>query len=117
VPFVRATTAAFDWIVLAALLAQLVTGVAVAIAYSWGSSWFAAVAAPYLWSLARLQPDITAVAALPALVKAHVLGAFLLVGVFPFSRLVHVLQVPTPYLWRRPQVVRWYRPRPMPLEK
>jgi nitrate reductase gamma subunit len=112
VPFVRATTARFDWIVLAALLAQLVTGVAVAISYSWGSSWFAAVATPYLLSLARLRPDVGAIAALPLLVKAHVLGAFLLVGVFPFSRLVHVLQVPTPYLWRRPQIVRWYRPRP-----
>ncbi|MFQ6610595.1 MAG: respiratory nitrate reductase subunit gamma [Fidelibacterota bacterium] len=26
---------------------------------------------------------------------------------FPFSRLVHVLVVPNPYLWRRPQLVRW----------
>ena len=117
VPFVRTTTAASDWIVLAALLVQLASGVAVAIVYSWGSSWFAVVAAPYLWSLARLQPDIAAIASLPVVVKAHVLGAFLLVGVFPFSRLVHVLQVPTPYLWRPPQVVRWYKPRPLPLEK
>jgi nitrate reductase gamma subunit len=113
VPLVRATTAAFDWIVLAALLAQLVTGVAVAITYSWGSSWFAIVAAPYLLSLARMRPDIGAIVGLPVLVKSHLLGAFLLVGVFPFSRLVHVLQVPAPYLWRRPQVVRWYRPRPI----
>jgi nitrate reductase gamma subunit len=114
---VRVTTTPLDWIVLCALLVQIASGVAVAIAYSWGSSWFAAVASPYLWSLARLRPDVAAMAALPFVVKAHVIGAFLLVGIFPFSRLVHVVNVPTPYLWRRPQVVRWYRPRPVPLEK
>ena len=113
----RVTTTPEDWIVLALLLAQILSGVAVAIAYSWGSSWFAALGAPYLRSLLRLRPDVAAMAALPIAVKAHVAGAFLLVGIFPFTRLVHVLAVPAPYLWRRPQVVRWYRPRPVPLEK
>jgi len=114
---VRITTTVFDWIVLALLLGQLVSGVAVAVAYSWGSSWFAGVAAPYLWSLARVRPDIAAIAAMPLAVKGHVIGAWLLLGLFPFSRLVHVLNVPMPYLWRRPQVVRWYRPRSVALEK
>jgi nitrate reductase gamma subunit len=114
---VRTTTAAFDWIVLVLLLVQIVSGVGVAIAYSWGSSWFAAVATPYLWSIVSLRPDIAAVAALPLAVKAHVIGAWLLVAIFPFSRLVHVLNVPLPYVWRRPQVVRWYRARPLSLEK
>jgi len=27
---------------------------------------------------------------------------------FPFTRLVHLLVVPNPYLWRKPQMVRWY---------
>ena len=27
--------------------------------------------------------------------------------VFPFTRLVHVLVVPNPYLWRKTQVVIW----------
>lgn len=47
--------------------------------------------------------------ALPPLVKSHIVGAYVLIGFFPFTRLVHVLVVPNPYLWRRPQVVRWYR--------
>ena len=114
---VRVTTTVFDWIVLVLLLGQIVSGVAVAIAYSWGSSWFAGVATPYLWSVARVRPDVAAVAAMPLAVKGHVIGAWLLVGLFPFSRLVHVLNVPMPYVWRRPQVVRWYRPRPVALEK
>jgi nitrate reductase gamma subunit len=65
----------------------------------------------------RVRPDVAAIAAMPLAVKAHVVGAWLLIGLFPFSRLVHVLHVPLPYLWRRPQIVRWYRPRPVALEK
>jgi nitrate reductase gamma subunit len=114
---VRVTTGAFDWIVLAVLMAQVASGVGVAIAYSWGSSWFAAVAAPYLWSIVRLRPEVAAVASLPIAVKAHLIGALVLVGIFPFSRLVHVISVPAPYVWRRPQIVRWYRARPVSLEK
>jgi nitrate reductase gamma subunit len=45
---------------------------------------------------------------MPLLVRAHIVGAWLLLAVFPFSRLVHILVVPNPYLWRAPQVVRWY---------
>jgi nitrate reductase gamma subunit len=66
---------------------------------------------PYLWSLVRLSPDLGPVAALPFAVKLHVVNAYLVIGLFPFTRLVHVLVVPNPYLWRRPQVVRWYRRR------
>lgn len=114
---VRATTAPFDWIVLGVLLAEIVSGIYVAISYSWGSSWFVGVAEPYLWSVAALRPDVAAIVAMPFGVQAHVLGAWLLVAVFPFSRLVHVLSVPVAYLWRPLQVVRWYRPRPFSLEK
>jgi nitrate reductase gamma subunit len=35
-------------------------------------------------------------------------NAFVLIGIFPFSRLVHILVVPNQYLWRKRQVVRWY---------
>lgn len=98
-----------DWVVLALLLVQAVSGVAVALTYRWGSSWFAATAAPYLWSVFLLGPDVTVMSIMPWLVKVHVINAWLLVGFAPFSRLVHVLVAPLPYLWRRPQVVRWYR--------
>lgn len=106
---VRTVTTWADWVVLALLLFQVLGGVYVAIVYPWGSSWFASIAAPYLWSLLRLAPDLVAVAAFPIAVKLHITNAFLLILFFPFTRLVHVLVVPNPYLWRRPQVVRWYR--------
>jgi nitrate reductase gamma subunit len=117
VPTVRVTTTVVDWVVLAALLAQIVSGVAVAVVDSWGSSWFAAIASPYLWSILRFHPDVAAMAALPLAAKAHAVGAFVLIGVFPFTRLMHVITVPAAYLWRRPQLVRWHRRRSVALEK
>lgn len=112
-PPVKVVTSWADWIVLALLLVQVLSGVYIAIAFPWGSSWFASIAAPYLWSLLRLGPDLVAVSALPFWVKAHIANAFVLILFFPFTRLVHILVVPNPYLWRKPQVVRWYR-RPVP---
>jgi len=106
---VRVVTGSWDWVVYALLLVQIAFGVFVAVFHTWGSTWFAAVGSPYLWSLVRLDPDIAAVAALPLLARAHIVSAWLLLAVFPFSRLVHILAVPNPYLWRRPQVVRWHR--------
>jgi nitrate reductase gamma subunit len=115
VPVLRISTTKFDWAVYALLLAQIVTGVVLAVSYTWGSSWYAAAAAPYLWSLVTLQPDAGLVAATPLVVRVHVVLAWLLVAVFAFSRLVHVLTVPNHYFWRAPQVVRWYRRPAAPL--
>lgn len=103
----RVTTTA-DWIVLGILLAQIGTGIWVALFHPWGSSWFAAALTPYLWSLVRFSPDVIAVSALPPIVKMHIALAWTLIAFFPFTRLVHILVVPNPYLWRKPQVVRWY---------
>ncbi len=104
----RVTTKA-DWVLYALLLVQLASGVYVAVFHPWGSSWFASTASPYLWSLAKLSPQVDWVAALPWAVKLHILNAWLLIGFFPFTRLVHILVVPNPYLWRKRQVVRWNR--------
>jgi nitrate reductase gamma subunit len=46
---------------------------------------------------------------MPLGVQLHILMAFIIICIAPFTRLVHILVVPNPYLWRRPQVVRWYR--------
>jgi len=107
----RAVTTTSDWIVYALLGVQVVTGIGVALFHGWGSSWFATSLTPWFRSLLALQPDLAHVAALPWLVKLHVVNAWLLIGFFPFTRLVHVLVVPNPYLWRRAQVVLWNRDR------
>lgn len=105
----RTATHWVDWAVYSILLTQLASGVAVAVLYPWGSSWFAAAAVPYLRSLFLLQPDVALVGAMPVMAKLHLTGTWLLLALFPFSRLVHVIVVPNPYFWRAPQVVRWTR--------
>jgi nitrate reductase gamma subunit len=105
---VRVVTSLLDWVIYGLLILQAVSGVYIAIFHPWGSSWFAASISPYLWSLVRFNPDITYLATMPLAVKLHIVCFYLLIGLFPFSRLVHILVVPNPYLWRKPQVVRWY---------
>ena len=105
---VRTVTSPTDWILFGMLLVQTASGVSIALFYPWGSSWFATNLSPYLWSIVKLAPDVSFVVAMPWLIKLHVVLAFLTIGFFPFTRLVHVLVIPNPYLWRKPQVVRWY---------
>lgn len=106
---IRTVTSPADIALHLLLLVQVGSGVYVAVSHSWGSSWFAASASPYLWSIITLDPDITYVLAMPFAVKLHIVNACLVIGFFPFTRLVHILVIPNPYLWRKPQIVRWNR--------
>jgi nitrate reductase gamma subunit len=109
VPKVRRVTTLVDWIVYGQLLFQVGSGIYIAVFHPWGSAWFAAAVTPYLRSLILFNPQVGYIAAMPLMAKLHIISAFLLIGFFPFTRLVHILVVPNPYLWRRTQVVRWYR--------
>lgn len=104
----RVVTSVVDWIVLIVILVQVLSGMGIAIFYGWGSSWFASSLAPYLLSILKLNPDISYVRGLPWLPKLHIINAYIFILLFPFTRLVHLLVVPNPYLWRKPQLVRWY---------
>jgi len=110
-PRIRAVTTWMDIAVEVLLIAQVVLGLWMAFTLRWGSSWFAAVLTPYLWSVLLLQPDIAAVSALPWLVKLHIIGAYLIFAFIPFSRLVHLLVAPLHYIWRPYQRVIWNWPR------
>jgi len=105
----RIVATPMDWLLFILLLVEIIAGVAIAVLYPWGASWFAAAAAPYLSSLFTLNPDFGYITLMPWLVKLHIVNAYLLILLFPFTRLVHILVIPNPYLWRKPQVVRWYR--------
>jgi nitrate reductase gamma subunit len=73
------------------VLVGLISGVGTAILYRWGSSWSVVTLAPYLYSLARLEPTTTLVTHLPLLVKLHVVCAFAIVAVFPFTETASLL--------------------------
>ncbi len=104
---IRIITTRMDMILLTLLLLQVGLGVYIAVSFRWGSNWYAISAVPYLWSLLTLNPDISQVATFPLAVKLHILGAYALVAVMPFTRLVHVLVMPLHYLWRPYQKVVW----------
>jgi nitrate reductase gamma subunit len=108
---VQAVSSPMDWVVLLLLLVSVVTGVITATAYRFGSYWFTGVFTPYIVSLLTLQPNVALVAPLPWVIKLHVFNFFVLLVVFPFSRLVHIITYPLSYLMRPWQIVVWYRRR------
>ena len=103
----RRVTSWGDWFIYGGLFVQVVTGIGIAVFHGWGSSWFATSMSPWLWSLAKLSPDVSYLVTMPLMVKLHIINAFLIIAVFPFTRLVHILVAPNPYLWRKTQVVLW----------
>ena len=106
---IRVVTPKSDLAVYFLLFTQITTGLLIAYFHRWGSSWFASTLTPYLFSLVTFSPDIRAVEIMPITVKIHMVSAFLLIGLIPFTRLVHFLVFPFSYLVRRPQVVIWNR--------
>jgi NNP family nitrate/nitrite transporter-like MFS transporter len=94
VPRVRAVTTVMDVVVLALLVAQVGLGVYVTLSLRWGSVWYLHTAVPWLRSLASLSPEPQYASVLPLAVKAHVVLAFVLVALIPFSRLAHVVSFP-----------------------
>lgn len=106
-PRIRVVTTWMDYAAGLLFLCQIILGCTTAVAYRWGSSWFASDLTPYLWSLVKLNPHIDAVKAMPLIVQLHVIGAFLIVLILPFTRLMHLLVAPFHYLLRPFQRVIW----------
>lgn len=115
-PRVKAVTTVMDWVLLGSLGLQVVMGFWVAFFYRWGSEWYLHTSVPWLVSLVNFNPQIQYVTAMPVPVQIHMFNAFVIVMLFPFTRLVHVVTVPLTYLFRPYQVVIWYRNRKVPYE-
>jgi len=96
-----------DMLVYVVLLVQVISGLGVALFAGWGSSWFAGVLTPYLRSVFSFNPDISAVSAMPWIVQIHIISAFFIIAIIPFTRFMHFLVAPIDYTWRRYQVVIW----------
>lgn len=108
---IRIVTTPLDWAILGLLLVQVSLGLWTAFVYRWGATWFIHTATPWVVSLATLRPAPEYVASLPLVPKLHFLNGTLLIALFPFGRLVHMVTFPVSYLWRRVQLVIWARPR------
>lgn len=107
-PRLYPVTNKMDFVVYVLLILQTFAGLWIAYNFRWGSSWFSTLLSPYLNSIFKLNPDITAVVLLPWPVKLHIAGAYIIIGILPFSRLIHMLVLPLNYIWRPYQQVMWY---------
>lgn len=106
---IRAVTSRMDVVILIMLLAQVATGVYIALFDRWGSAWYVSTAVPYLRSLVKFNPETELLAALPLMVRLHVINTFAILAVYPFTRLVHITTFPLTYMWRPYQLVIWMR--------
>jgi nitrate reductase gamma subunit len=87
----RQGVGAADWLLFALLLVQLVGGAVMAAFYPWGPSGQAVSVVPYLRSLVQFVPDLGTVSDLPDAVKLHLVTAWLVVLVLPFTRAVGLM--------------------------
>ena len=104
---VKAVTSYSDWILLVLILIQAATGVYMGLFVRWGMQWYLYTAVPWLYSLLTLNPQIGYVSGLPLVFKIHVAGAFLILAVLPFTKLVHFLFLPLDFLKDPLLLYRW----------
>ena len=100
-------TSIMDIVVYVVLATQIITGLLIAYQLSWGSVWYASSMVPYLKSLCMFSPDMSVISSMTLLVKMHVITAFTLIGLIPFTRLIHFVSYPFFYIWRSYQLVIW----------
>ena len=105
---IKVVTSKMDLIIELLIITQIILGLWIAYGFRWGSSWFASVLSPYLWSIFYLNPNIEAISNMPLVIQLHISLAFVIVLLIPFTRLVHLLVPPLHYLWRPYQIVIWY---------
>ena len=106
-PMLKRVTVCSDWVLLYLLTAQAATGVYIAVFMRWGSHWYLHTAVPYFYSLATFTPQVEYLADFPLIFKLHAAGAFLIVALLPFTKLVHLLYLPFSFLTDPPILYRW----------
>ncbi len=104
---IQAVTSNMDLVILSLLMLQIILGILTAVLYKWGSSWSPGIVGPYIHSIFSFEPDLSYVKDLPFVIKSHIVVAWLIILLVPFTRLVHMFSLPLAYLTRLPQVVIW----------
>mgnify|MGYP001773381612 CR=1 FL=1 len=98
-----------DWLVLIVLLIQVITGFIQLIFYENGSLFFSEHAVPWLYSLFTFSPTLDPIKDLPIVSKIHFFNAFVFFAILPFTRLIHIIVFPIPYIWRNYVVIKWFK--------
>ena len=105
---VRMDTDISDYISDGVLWIVILLGLAFTLGYNLvnGSYEYRATVGPWVRSLFILHPDVTLMAGAPLVLQLHTALAFLLFGISPFTRLIHIYSFPIAYLIRAPLVYR-----------
>ena len=104
---IQIVTSKMDVVIYIVLLVQVISGLLVAYLSRWGTAWFASTIVPYIKSLFLLSPDIAALEQMSIFVQIHVVSAFILFAIIPFSRFAHFMVYPFRYFFRNYQRVIW----------
>jgi nitrate reductase gamma subunit len=103
---VLATTTPSDWVVLIVLLCVVTFGLASTLSNISGAFDYRESIAPWLRGILTFRPHPELMADVPLLFKLHILFVMLLIAIWPFTRLVHVLSLPIVFIWRSPVPMR-----------
>lgn len=80
-----------DSVMLSLFCIAIVSGLASALLYRWGSSWSASTVTPYMVSLLRGAPATQLIETMPFLVRLHVLTWFGVIALVPFTSAALIL--------------------------
>ena len=99
---VRATTSPVDWVALVLLAIVIVMGIIETVGVNLLGSGYDYRQSVSLWfrGLFAGNPDVAVIAHAPIIYQLHAACAWAVLGVWPFSRLVHAWSYPLWYLWR-----------------
>ena len=107
---VAATTRTMDVAVMALLALMVATGMWNTVVENLinGGYNYRETVSPWFRGLFLLNPDpsLMTSATVPISYQIHAIGGWLVILVWPFTRLVHAWSVPLAYVWRRPIVYR-----------
>ncbi len=105
---VRMDSDPFDYVVDGLLWIVMLTGLAFTLGYNLlnGPYEYRSTVGSWNRGVLTLHPDATLMSSVPLILQAHVVLAFLLFGISPFTRLIHIYSFPFAYLTRAPLLYR-----------
>jgi nitrate reductase gamma subunit len=80
-----------DSVFLSLIGIAILSGLASAVLYRWGSSWATGTLAPYMESLARGTPATQLIGGMPFLVRLHMFSWFVMIALVPFTSAALIL--------------------------
>ena len=101
---VRRNSTVSDYVALIALIIIMGLGVTETVFYNnlIGPYEYRLTIGPWIRGILAFHPDASLMANVPIVLKVHIISAFILFGISPFTRLVHIYSAPVRFPWRAP---------------